>query len=157
MRVCPAKNLHISAGIFDKGAAAFNPVSVVEVKDAADLADFGMVDMAAHHPVHAAHFGFARHDLLEAGDVFDRVLDLVLQPGRQRPIGQAQLLAHREQQVVQPQRHAIGPVADMGQPFGIGDHAVEAVAMQHPAAACRRRFRGSLSLMISTPANSRPA
>jgi hypothetical protein len=65
-RCCPAKNLHISAGIFDKGAAAFNPVSVVEVEDIADLADFGMVDMAAHHPVDAAGCGLARHDLLEA-------------------------------------------------------------------------------------------
>ena len=33
---CPAENLQMSAGIFDKGAAAFNPVSVVEVEDAAD-------------------------------------------------------------------------------------------------------------------------
>ena len=89
-RDCPAKNLHISAGIFDKGAAAFNPVSVVEVKDAADLADLGMMDMAAHHPVHAALSASRRHGFLEAGDIFDRVLDLVLQPGRQRPIGQAQ-------------------------------------------------------------------
>src|SRR5471032_3371065 len=107
-RICPAKNLHIPMGIFDKGAAAFNPVSVVVIKDIADLADLGMVDMAAHHPVDAAQLGLMRHDLLEAGDIFHRVLDLVLQPGRQRPIGQAQLLAQGEQQVVPAQRPAVG-------------------------------------------------
>src|SRR3569623_14497 len=87
---CPAQNLHSASGIFDKGAAAFNPVSVIEVEHVADLADFGMVDMAADHAVHAAHLRLARHDLFEARDVFDCVLDLVLQPGRQRPVGQAQ-------------------------------------------------------------------
>src|ERR1700761_6088503 len=56
-RGCPAQNLHITAGIFDKGAAAFNPVSVVEVKDVADHADFSLVDMAANNPVHAALLG----------------------------------------------------------------------------------------------------
>ncbi len=30
------QNLQISVGIFDKGAAAFNPVSVIEVENAAD-------------------------------------------------------------------------------------------------------------------------
>src|SRR5476651_962757 len=99
-RICPAKNLHISAGIFDKGAAAFNPVSVVEVKDIADHADFGMVDMAANHAIGAAGPGFRRHQLFKGRDIFDRVLDLVLEPGRQRPIGQAQCAARLEQQIV---------------------------------------------------------
>ena len=120
------------AGIFDKGAAAFNPVSVVEIKDIADLSNLGMVNMAAHHPVHAAKLGLLRHDLLEAGDVLHRVLDLVFQEGRQRPVGQAQPLAHGEQQVIEAQRPAIGPVAGMGQPLGKGDNPVKAIAMQHP-------------------------
>ena len=128
----PSENLHMSVGIFDKGAAAFNPVSVVEVEDATDHADLGMVDMAAHHAVHAAHRGFTGHGLLEAGDIFDRILHFVFEPSRQRPIGQAETLAQREQRIVEAQRHAIGPVADMGEPFGIGDHPVEAIAMQHP-------------------------
>src|SRR5689334_15145555 len=46
---CPAQNLQMAACIFDKGAAAFNPVSVVEVKDIADHADLGMMDVAADH------------------------------------------------------------------------------------------------------------
>src|SRR5215468_8645261 len=65
-RICPAKNLHMPVGIFDKGATAFNPISVVEIKHIADPADFGMMDMAAHHAVHAALLGLMRHDLLEA-------------------------------------------------------------------------------------------
>jgi hypothetical protein len=82
LRVCPAKNLHISLGIFDKGAAAFNPVSVIEIEDATDRADFGMMDMAAYHPVHAAHFGFPSHDFFKARDIFHGILHLVLEEGR---------------------------------------------------------------------------
>ena len=63
-RIRPAKNLHISAGIFDKGAAAFNPVSVVQIKYIADLADLGMVDMAAHHAVHASASRLRDHGFL---------------------------------------------------------------------------------------------
>src|SRR5262249_29709161 len=96
----PVKNLHIPVGIFDKGSAAFNPVSVIEIEDFADLADFGMVDMAADHAVHAAQGRFARHDLLKAGDVFHRVLDLVLEPGRQRPIGQPEAPADARQDII---------------------------------------------------------
>ena len=50
----------MSAGIFDKGGAAFNPVSVVEVKDAADPADFGLMDVAADHAVDAARCALPR-------------------------------------------------------------------------------------------------
>src|SRR5580765_1206414 len=57
-RIGPVKNLHISVGIFDKGSAAFNPVSVIEIEDIADLANLGMMDVAANHPVHAALLGF---------------------------------------------------------------------------------------------------
>ena len=44
----------MAAGIFDKGGAAFNPVSVIQIEHVADHADFGMVDMAAHHAIDAA-------------------------------------------------------------------------------------------------------
>ncbi|HKX65072.1 MAG TPA: hypothetical protein VJM78_07155, partial [Rhizomicrobium sp.] len=77
-RIRPAKNLHISVGIFDKGAAAFNPVSVIEIKDIANPAYLGMVDMAANHAVHAPELGLACHELFEPGDILDRVFDLVL-------------------------------------------------------------------------------
>ena len=126
---CPAQNLQISAGIFDKGAAAFNPVSIVKVEDVADLAHFGVVDVAAHHAVDAALGGGTRHDLLVARDIFDRVLDGALQVGRQRPVGQAERAADRVQPVVELERQRIGTVADMGEPLGAADDAVELVAM----------------------------
>ncbi len=84
--------------------------------------------------------GLMGHDLFKLRDVFDRVLDLVLQPGRQRPIGQAQSLAHREDKVVGAQRVAIGPVTQMRQPLGATDDAVETVAMQHPEPLSRGGF-----------------
>jgi hypothetical protein len=69
-------------GIFDKGGAAFNPVSVIEIEDVSDLANLCMMDVAANHPVDAAFVGFQRHHFLEAADIFHGVLDLVLEPGR---------------------------------------------------------------------------
>src|SRR6202000_3245132 len=59
---CPAQNLQISAGIFDKGRTAFNPVSVVKVEDVADHAHLGLVDMAAHDAIDAARGGRSRDD-----------------------------------------------------------------------------------------------
>ena len=133
-RGCPAQNLHMAAGIFDKGAAAFNPVSVVQVEDIADPADFGMMDVTADHAIDAAPGGLVGDDLLEAGNVLGGVLDLVLQPGRQRPVGQAHTLSDRKQKRVGAQHQGIGAVAQMGQPLGIGDDAVETVAVQHQIA-----------------------
>ena len=44
----------MSAGIFDKGGAAFNPVSIVEIEDFSDRADLRLMDMAADDAVQAA-------------------------------------------------------------------------------------------------------
>src|SRR5690606_40822836 len=67
-----------------------------DLEDIADHADFGMMNMAANHAIHAASGGLAGHRDLEARDIFDRVLDLVLEEGRERPVRQAQLLARLE-------------------------------------------------------------
>jgi hypothetical protein len=37
----------MSAGIFDNGRAAFNPISIVEIKDGPDSADLRVVDVSA--------------------------------------------------------------------------------------------------------------
>ncbi|HEU4550762.1 MAG TPA: hypothetical protein VFS01_13770 [Rhizomicrobium sp.] len=41
------KNLHLAAGIFDKGGTAFNPVAVVKVEHAPDAADLGKAELPA--------------------------------------------------------------------------------------------------------------
>lgn len=43
----------MSAGIFDKGRAAFNPVPIIVVEDAADPFDRRMMNMTAHDAVRA--------------------------------------------------------------------------------------------------------
>ena len=50
--------------------------------------------MAADRPVEAALLGFAGDGVLEAADIFDRVLDGSLQVGGQRPVRQAEPAAH---------------------------------------------------------------
>src|ERR1700743_2216714 len=53
-RRCPAKNLQIAPGIFSERGAAFNPVAVVEVDDAVDMADRRVMNMTAPHRADAS-------------------------------------------------------------------------------------------------------
>src|SRR5215831_1653971 len=96
---CPAQYLQISAGIFDKGCAAFNPVSVVEVENATDLPNLGLVDVSADHAVDATRFGCACDGCFKSGDVLDGVLDLLLKERGKRPMGKAHCAAHHMQHV----------------------------------------------------------
>src|ERR1700750_1657711 len=52
--VCPPEDFQSSAGIFDKGGAAFNPVSIVEIEDTVDRADRGVMNVSANDAVEAA-------------------------------------------------------------------------------------------------------
>ena len=61
--------------MLDQGRAAFDPVAVVAVEDAADLADLGLVDVAADHAVDAAPPRLVGDRVLEVVDELDRVLD----------------------------------------------------------------------------------
>ena len=97
----PTNDLQMSAGIFDKGRAAFNPVSVIEVEDRSDSADLGMVNMAAQNPIYTFGQGRPGHDLFIAGDIFDGVLHGLLEISRERPIGPSEPFAQRVQPVVQ--------------------------------------------------------
>src|SRR5260221_5755388 len=71
---------------------ALHPIAVVAVEDSADVADLGLVDVAAHHAVEAAAARLLRERRLEVADVADRVLHALLEELRERPVGQAQLL-----------------------------------------------------------------
>src|SRR5580692_884315 len=121
--ICPAKNLQMSVGIFDKGSAAFNPVPIIGIENSADLADRGVMDMAANRAVEAARAHFARHRLLETANIFDCVLHLVFQPCRQRPIGKVETAAHGGEYVIDLERQPIGAVAKMREPARTRDDA----------------------------------
>lgn len=120
--------------VLDQGGAAFDPVAVVAVEDAVDGAHFGGVDMAADDSVDFALSGLGDHRVLEMADVFDGVLDLVFQVGRQRPIAEAHLAAGPVEPGVQRKCRGIGMIADEGQPFGVFDDPVEFVAVQNEIA-----------------------
>ena len=68
-------------------------------------------------------------------DVAHRALDLQLEVLRQAPVRQAEPRAQRVEVAVEPQRELVGRVADVGQPLGALDHAVEQVAVRDPQAA----------------------
>ena len=127
----PVHDAQATIEVLDQRGAAFDPVAVIAVEDAIDVADLGVVDVAADHAVDAAPARFARHRVLVAVDELDRVLDLVLQVGRQRPVGQAELAAAPVEGGVDAQRRAVGPVAEDREPARIAHDAVELVAMDH--------------------------
>src|SRR5258708_14855583 len=57
---------------------ALDPIAVVAVEDSADVADLGLVDVAAHHAVEAAAARLLRERRLEITDVADPVLPPLL-------------------------------------------------------------------------------
>ena len=70
--------------MLDQRGEALDPVAVVGVEDAVDLAQLGMVDVPADDAVHTALARLARQRLFEVADIADRPLYLVLQEARQR-------------------------------------------------------------------------
>ena len=98
--------------VLDHQRAGFDEVAGVDVSDAVDLADDRVMDMAADDPVDAAALGFAGKLALERADEIDRVLDLELGPGRERPIGQAERPPRRVEMRVDEEGASIGPVAE---------------------------------------------
>jgi hypothetical protein len=81
-RRLPLDDLQTAIVILDQPGAAFHPVAVVAVQHAVEVADLGVMDMAADHAIDAALARFLGYGLLVVADIFDRVLDLVLEPCR---------------------------------------------------------------------------
>ncbi len=118
--------------MLDQRRQALDPVAVVAVQHTFDLADLGVVDVAADHALHAAPSSFTGHRGLEVADVAHRPLDLELEVARQAPVRQAQPRAQRIEGAVDLQRELVGRIAEVGQPLGALDHPVEQVAMRDP-------------------------
>ncbi len=81
---------------------ALDPVAVVAVQHAVDVAHLGVVDVAADDALHAAPARLARDRDFEVADVADRALDLELEVLRQAPVRQAEPGAQRVERAVQP-------------------------------------------------------
>ena len=106
--------------VLDQRRQALDPVAVVAVQDALDLADLGVVDVAADDAVGTEATRLARDRHLELVDVADRALDLVFQVARQAPVRQAELGPRAVEPAVDLQRELVGDVACVGQPLGAG-------------------------------------
>jgi len=104
--------------VLDQRGQALDPVAVVAVEDAVDLAHLRVVDVAAHHAVHAALARLARHGGLEVADVADRALDLELEVARQAPVRQPEPGARAIEPAVELEHEFVGHVAGVGQPLG---------------------------------------
>ena len=143
MLLCPVYDAQAAVEILDQGGAALDPIAVVAIEHAVDGADLGVMDVAAHHAVDAAAARFARHRMLVVVDELYGVLDLVLEVGRQRPVGQAELAAAPVVGRVDAERGGVGPVAQDGEPARVAHDAVELVTVDDQQfAAVRRRVDG---------------
>ena len=81
--------------MFGDGGAGFDEIAGVHIGDPVDVADRGVMDMAADDAVDAALARLAGQQHLEVADEIDGVLDLELGPFREGPIGQAEFSAAR--------------------------------------------------------------
>ena len=111
------------------GGAALHPVPVVHIEDAVDLPHLGMMDVTADHPVHPTPPGFLGHSVFEVVDELEGVFHFQLQEGGEAPVAQAEPPPHAVPASVEGEEGAIAIVAEVGQPLGLIDDAVELVAM----------------------------
>lgn len=120
--------------VLDEGGTAFDPIAGVDIGQALDLAMRGVVDMPADHAIGMVPARLGGEAGLELADIVDRVLDLELGPGRERPMRQVQPAAHLVDDGVAGERGRVGPVAHQREPFGVAHDEVEQIAMDHEQA-----------------------
>src|SRR5262249_52710898 len=102
--------------MLDDCRAAFHPVATIDVAQAAVVADYGMMDVAADHAVDPAPSGFDGEGALVGADEIDRVLDLELGPLRERPIGKPERSSYGVAMGIEPDRDFVGVVAQTREP-----------------------------------------
>ncbi len=61
--------------MFNQRRAALDPIPVVTIGDAVNVADFRVMDMSANHAIDVAAFGNIGQCIFEIGNELDRVLD----------------------------------------------------------------------------------
>ena len=64
--------------VFDQCAAAFNPIAAVVMSHAAQFANFGFMNMTAHHAAALLIASLKRKRALKAVDIANSVFDLLL-------------------------------------------------------------------------------
>lgn len=79
----PAHQLQMPIMVFDKGGVAFNPITIIAVQNAVDIAHFCMVDMAAHDTLQTPAAGLCGHGHFKVADIGQGFFDPTLEVGRQ--------------------------------------------------------------------------
>ena len=120
--------------------AGFDEIPGVDIGDPFEVADHGMMDVAADHAVGAAPSRFVRERRFERADEIDGVLDLQLGPGGERPIGEAEPTSDGVEMGVDEDREIVGPVAEEGEPFGMTHDQIEFIAVHDKINLAVRRF-----------------
>ncbi len=120
--------------------AAFHPVAAIDVADAVDFGDDGVVDMAADDAIGVVAACLLDDDLLELADEIDGRLHLLLRPGREGPVRQAEPAADGGEDHVDRDRRVIGPVAEIGDDTRMTHDHVELVSVQHQIAPAVSAF-----------------
>ncbi len=87
-----------------------SPSLQYRMQNAVDVAYFCLVDVSAHDAVAAATACFIGHDFLELRNEVDRVLDLMLQVLRHRPVIQPEPRGHAVEPAVEQQDQRVGAV-----------------------------------------------
>src|SRR6202007_1259040 len=97
----PGQDLEPAIEMLHQRGTALDPIAVVAIQHAADVAYFGMMNMAADDPVHAAGACFRGDRVGEIADELHRVLDLEFEIGGERPIGIAETAAHKVEPAIE--------------------------------------------------------
>ena len=72
--------------VFDEGGAAFDPVAVIHVFDAVNVAHLGDMDVAANGAVIVLAPAIGGDMVFEIVDIVEGALGALFQGGRQRPV-----------------------------------------------------------------------
>src|SRR5213593_848234 len=97
----PMQDRELTVLAFHERGEALDPVPVIAIENAANRSDLGLVDVPAHHAIDAAATRFLRQRDLEIGDVAHRILHLVLEELRQRPVWEAEPCTGRVEPAVE--------------------------------------------------------
>ena len=121
--------------MLDQRGAAFDPVAVIAVERAIDIAHLGAVDMPADHALVTPAARFAGDGDFKIRHVVQCAFYFLLEVGRQGPVGQTHAGAQTVQVTVQFECEFIEVVAHIGQPLGALHNGIEIITVNNPQIA----------------------
>lgn len=117
--------------MFNDRAAAVDPISAIDISDAADLFDCRRMDMSANYAIEVAMSYVVCDSILEITDEADGLQDVALGVIGKRPVSaDAEFAAQQRERAVKMDQKSIGNVPEYRYPAVIRRHLVIFVAMQ---------------------------